>query len=164
MADLRRPRTQRCLALVRTWRTPDYATVNLSEDGAAPVIKALLDAGIGVEAGVWSVEDAERLARSGFGPRVVRILVEPVDLRAADAVEIVDEIHVELDRLKLMAPRLEHGDGEATWILVKDAIRLGIDTRIGLEDTQFEPTGELTTGNEALVRAAFNLGAEQGDF
>jgi len=41
--------------------------VNLSEPGAPEVMKALIQAGVGIEAGVWTVEDAERLAASGWG-------------------------------------------------------------------------------------------------
>lgn len=44
-------------------------------------------------------------------------------------------------------------------MLLTNAIRRGIDTRIGLEDTLYEPSGERTAGNEALVRAARELGA-----
>ena len=55
--------------------------------------------------------------------------------------------------------RLQHGDGEVAWVLLKDAVRRGLDTRIGLEDTLSGPNGERTTGNEALVRAARELGA-----
>ena len=44
-------------------------------------------------------------------------------------------------------------------MLLTDAVRRGIDTRIGLEDTIYEPNGELTTRNAALVRAANRLGA-----
>jgi uncharacterized protein (DUF849 family) len=44
-------------------------------------------------------------------------------------------------------------------VLLSDAIRRGIATRIGLEDTLYEPDGERTAGNEALVRAARKLGA-----
>jgi hypothetical protein len=43
------------------------------------------------------------------------------------------------DRLGLEASRLQHGDGDATWVLLSDAIRRGIATRIGLEDTLYEP-------------------------
>ena len=125
----------------------------------AETMRTLLDAGVGIEAGVWSVEDAERLAASGLGGRVTRILVEPVDVSAGDAVAVVDEIHAALDRLGLTAPRLQHGDGEATWVLLRDAIRRGIDTRIGLEDTVDGPDGARAEGNEALVRAARALGA-----
>ena len=153
------PDLDRRLELVRAWRAPDYASVNVSESGSTDVMEALLGAGVGVEAGVWSVEDAERLAASGLGGRVVRILVEPVDLGAAEAVEVVDGIHRALDRLGLAAPRLQHGDGEATWVLLADAIRRGLDTRIGLEDTLHGPDGERAAGNEALVLAARALGA-----
>ena len=153
------PELGRRLQLVRAWRAPDYASVNLSEDGATEMMRALLEAEVGIEAGVWSVDDAERLAASDLGGRVTRILVEPVDVAAADALELVGGIHRALDRLGLDAPRLQHGDGEATWILVADAVRRGIDARVGLEDTVHEPSGERTAGNAALVRAAQRLGA-----
>jgi uncharacterized protein (DUF849 family) len=153
------PDLGRRLELVAGWSAPDYASVNLSEDGAAQMMRTLLDAGVGIEAGVWSVEDAERLAASGLGDRVTRVLVEPVDVSTGDAVAVVDEIHAALDRLRLTAPRLQHGDGEATWVLLRDAIRRGIDTRVGLEDTVAGPDGAGAAGNEALVRAARALGA-----
>jgi uncharacterized protein (DUF849 family) len=153
------PGLGRRLELLAGWSAPDYASVNLSEEGAADVMRTLLDAGVGIEAGVWSVEDAERLAASGLGDRVTRVLVEPVDVSAGDAIAVVDEIHAALDRLGLTAPRLQHGDGEATWVLLRDAIRRGIDTRIGLEDTVDGPDGARAESNEALVRAARALGA-----
>jgi uncharacterized protein (DUF849 family) len=156
------PDLGRRLEQIAGWSAPDYASVNLSEDGAAETMRTLLDAGVGIEAGVWSVEDAERLAASGLGDRVTRVLVEPVEVSAGDAVAEVDAIHAALDRLGLTAPRLQHGDGEATWVLLRDAIRRGIDTRIGLEDTVAGPDGIRSAGNEALVRAARELGAGAG--
>lgn len=153
------PDRARRLALVRAWRAPDYASVNLSEPGATGIMHALIAAGIGIEAGIWTVEDAERLAASGLGGQVTRILVEPVAARAADAVALIEDIHGALDSLGLTAPRLQHGDGEATWVLLAAAIRRGLDTRIGLEDTLYEPDGARTMGNAALVRAACALGA-----
>jgi uncharacterized protein (DUF849 family) len=44
-------------------------------------------------------------------------------------------------------------------VLLTDALRRGLDTRIGLEDTLYEPDGTRTRGNAALVRAACTLGA-----
>ena len=44
-------------------------------------------------------------------------------------------------------------------MLITDAIQRGLDTRVGLEDTLLDPDGRPTTGNEALVRAARELGA-----
>jgi uncharacterized protein (DUF849 family) len=148
---------ERRLALIGAWRAPDYASVNVSEEGAAAMMEALLATGVGIEAGVWTVDDVERLAATGLADRMTRILIEPVDVRAADAVPLVAAIHLELDRRGIAAPRLQHGDGESTWVLLADAVRRGIDTRIGLEDTLYEP--DLTAGNAALVHAARALGA-----
>ncbi|MDH2445396.1 3-keto-5-aminohexanoate cleavage protein [Amnibacterium sp. CER49] len=153
------PERRRLLQHVHAWRQPDYASVNLSEEGALEVAHALLSNAIGVEAGVWTVEDAELLVRSELGDRVLRVLVEPVDVPAADAVAVVDAIHAVLDRGGVTAPRLQHGDGEATWPLVEDAVRRGVDTRIGFEDTLLLPDGTRAASNAELVAAARALGA-----
>jgi hypothetical protein len=42
----------------------------------------------------------------------------------------------EIRREAAGAPLLQHGDGAATWPLLEDAVRQGLDTRIGLEDTR----------------------------
>ena len=160
------PDPERRLELVRAWREPDYTSVNLSEPGATELMEALAKMGIGIEAGVWTVEDAERLAASGSGGRVTRILVEPGEAQvgdnAADAISLVEEIHRALDGFGLGPPRLQHGDGGVTWVLLADAVRRGLDTRVGLEDTLRGPDGGPTTGNEALVRAAREMGAGTG--
>lgn len=157
------PDLDRRLALVRAWRAPDYSSVNLSEPGSIEVIRALLDAGVGIEAGVWTVEDAELLLSSGLAGKVTRILVEPGEQQVGSDAErgltLVNEIHATLDRHDVTAPRLQHGDGAITWPLLIDAIRHGIDTRVGLEDTLRGPDGEITVGNEALVCAAAGLRA-----
>ena len=153
------PDPGRRIALVKAWREPDYTSVNLSEPGATELMEILAGIGVGIEAGVWTVEDAERLAATGLGGRVTRVLVEPVEASAENAVGLVEDIHRALDGLGITAPRLQHGDGEATWVLLVDAIRRGLDTRIGLEDTLHGPDGERAPSNEALVRAARELGA-----
>jgi len=151
------------LALVREWREPDYTSVNLSEEGSLDVMKALLEIGIGIEAGVWTVEDAELLGKSGLGNRLTRVLVEPGELQVGGnveaALELVENIHRTLDRFGLTIPRLQHADGRLTWPVLADSVRRGIDTRVGLEDTVLEPNGERTTGNVALIRAARSMGA-----
>ena len=160
------PDPERRLELVRAWHTPDYTSVNVSEMGAAEVIETLIGAGIRVEAGVWTVKDVEWLAASGLGDRLTRILVEPGELQLLDsedkalgAIDLVEDIHEALDGFGLTVRRLQHGDGEVTWALLADAIRRDLDTRIGLEDTLHGPNGDLTSGNEVLVRAARGLGA-----
>ena len=154
------PDLERRIDLIAKWRTPDYASVNLSEEGADEVMETLAKVGIGVEAGVATVDDVERLAAlkgtDGFRA-LTRVLVEPAGAPVERAVAIAGEIHDALDRLGIGAPRLQHGDGEATWVLIEDAAARGIDTRVGLEDTRTGPDGAPAEGNEALLRAAAAL-------
>src|SRR3954447_7119561 len=139
------PDLERRLELISAWSEPDYASVNISEDGWQQVFRALRQRGIGVEAGVWSLEDARALNESGLASDLTRILIEPVGADPAQAVALVAPIAAELD-----GSVLQHGDGQATWVLIEDAARRGFDTRVGLEDTQ-------EAGNEELIRRAMSL-------
>jgi uncharacterized protein (DUF849 family) len=149
------PDPDRRVALVRDWAEPDFASVNLSEPGAVEVMRALLDGGrVGVEAGVWSVADAERLAASGLAHRVLRVLVEVVRADAAAGPAQAVAIEAALDRLDVVAPRLVHGEDAAAWPVLRHAVARGRDTRIGLEDTLLRPDGSVADGNADLVRIA----------
>jgi uncharacterized protein (DUF849 family) len=142
-------------ALVAGWADlpaaarPDFASVNVSEPGFADLAALLRDAGIGAEAGVWSVADAEMIAGTG---ELVRILVEVLDVPADRAVPVADGILRRLDELDVAGPRLLHGEGTACWPLIAHAGRLGLPTRIGLEDTLVGPSGEPVADNAELVR------------
>lgn len=148
------PDPERRARLVAEWREPAFASVNLSEAGAAEVMRALLDAGIGIEAGVWSPEDAERLAATGLADRVLRVLVEVMEGGPEEA----DAIEAALDELGIHAPRLIHGEEAACWPVLRHTRANGRDTRVGLEDTLVLPGGSPAPGNEALVRAALEAG------
>jgi uncharacterized protein (DUF849 family) len=145
------------LAAIARWRAPDYASVNLSEDGFADVMRVLLENGIGIEAGLWSVQDADRLVACGLADRVTRVLVEPMHPDAIAAPLLYEAIHARLDTHGIQAPRLQHGDGEATWPILDDALATGYDSRIGFEDTLLLPDGERAPDNAALVSAAARL-------
>jgi uncharacterized protein (DUF849 family) len=54
---------------------PDFASVNVSEAGFSELTVALNHAGVALEAGVWSLADAEALAAS-VPDGLLRILVE----------------------------------------------------------------------------------------
>jgi uncharacterized protein (DUF849 family) len=151
------PDLDRRVQLVSQWTQPDYTSVNLSEDGALEVMRALLAAGIGIEAGVWTVADAELLVRSGLADQMTRVMIEPVEVSGDDAVPLVGAIHDVLDAADVRVPRLQHGDGEATWVLIEDAIARGIDTRVGFEDTFSLPDGRPAASNAELVAAARDL-------
>src|SRR5208337_1993629 len=128
----------RRLAQVARWTSggkPDFASVNLSEPGADELAGLLGDLGVAVEAGLWSVADADQLAAGGFGDQVLRILIEPQDETVEMAVAVAANIEAALDGHGLVAPRLHHGYGPATWPVLYAAIRLGRDIRVGLEDT-----------------------------
>jgi uncharacterized protein (DUF849 family) len=58
------------------------------------------------------------------------------------------------------APRLHHGYGVATWPVLRAALRLGRDIRVGLEDTVVLEDGRLASGNRELVQAAARLAGE----
>jgi uncharacterized protein (DUF849 family) len=132
---------------------PDFASVNVGEHGFAELAALLSGAGIGVEAGVWSPADAERLA----GIPVDRVLIEVLHTPAADAVAAAEEILARLDARGVTAPRLLHGEEQACWPLIGHAGRLGLPTRIGLEDTLVTDDGRTATDNAALVRRAARL-------
>jgi len=132
---------------------PDFASVNVSEPGFSEVTNTLDQAGIAVEAGVWSSADAETLDTSAPS-RLLRILVEVNDRRNADAVSTADAILDRLDALGLPEARLLHGNDSTCWPLILHAGRLGLSTRIGLEDTLTGPDGEPAVDNADLVRLA----------
>ncbi|EWC62434.1 protein of unknown function DUF849 [Actinokineospora spheciospongiae] len=146
-------------AAVRGWadlaaeQRPDFASVNAAEPGFADLVGVLRDAGIGVEAGVWSVRDAEVVGRRPF----TRVLVEITG--GADPVGQADAVLARLAGLGVRGPRLLHGEGAACWPLVAHAGRLGLPTRIGLEDTLLGPGGEPVSGNAELVRLALGVWA-----
>jgi uncharacterized protein (DUF849 family) len=142
---------------IRGWHTlPDFASVNAHEEGAERVAWALHDRGIGVEAGLWT-PDAVASFQAWTVP-CVRILLEPMDPGPDEAAA--------LGRALLAAlppdgpPVLLHGEGDrAAWAVLREALRHGLDTRIGLEDTCTGPDGGPAGGNAELVAAAVALGA-----
>lgn len=133
---------------------PDFASVNLGEDGWPGVADALAAAGVGLEAGVWSVADAVTAARSAPVGGWLRILVEVTGGGPAEAVPRAEEILRELAAAGSPAPLLLHGEDATCWPLVRHAGRLGLATRIGLEDVLTGLAGGPADDNADLVRLA----------
>jgi uncharacterized protein (DUF849 family) len=136
---------------------PDFASVNVAEPGGAELAETLCRAGISIEAGVWTVEDAEALAAGALPGELLRILVEVAEPPADSAPARAEEILAVLDAAALPAPRLVHGEGKTCWPLVEHAGRLGLPTRIGLEDVTAGPDGELAASNAELVTQALRI-------
>lgn len=146
---------ERRLAMVRAWTVkPDFVSLNLEEPGADELARALIDElGVGVEAGVFTVADAEALAASSFRDELVRVLIEVDDADGAAAVDRAWAIEAALDRAGIGAPRLHHGYEAATWAVIDAALARGRDVRIGLEDTLVMRDGARAPGNAELVAA-----------
>jgi uncharacterized protein (DUF849 family) len=145
------------VAAIGGWNEPDFASVNLSEEGHREIMAALCDAGVGIEAGVWTVEDVGALERSGFAGELVRVLIEPGDDDGEAAARRAWEIDAALDAAGIGAPRLHHGADVGTWTVLRRAVGAGRDIRIGLEDTLVLADGTPTAGNVELVTAAVAL-------
>ncbi|MGW1023293.1 3-keto-5-aminohexanoate cleavage protein [Streptomyces sp. NPDC002577] len=148
-------------ARIREWTVlPDHASVNWHEPDAEEVAAALLERGVGVEAGLWSGTDGPaRFVASPLAPRVLRVLAEVVDPDAETAEDTARKL---LDAIGTAhgRPVLLHGEEGGAWPVLRLARRLGLATRIGLEDTLVLPDGQRAGSNAALVAAA--LGVEAG--
>jgi uncharacterized protein (DUF849 family) len=137
-------------AAIKLWRTrPDFVSVNLSELGWAGIVRAALQAGIGVEAGLASPHDADELAHSPFVHRLVRALVEVEGG--------VDEARAIAELVPEGVPQLWHGYGMRTWEVVAAGAAAGHDVRVGLEDSLVLPGGRITRDNAELVTSAVEL-------
>jgi len=148
----------RTLARIGGWRElPDYASVNLAEPGAPAVMDRLWRLGVGVEAGLASIADAERLVALGLAARALRMLIEIGEQDEAEALAVADGVRAVLARAGSRRPVLLHGQDATVWRFVEVAARDRLSTRVGLEDGCLMADGTTAAGNAALVAAA--LGA-----
>jgi uncharacterized protein (DUF849 family) len=139
------------VAAIRAWTSPpDAVSLNLAEQGVSELAAALLDRGIGIEAGVFTLADADALLAAPWAPAVHRVLVETIyehDDRAA--VELARAIDARVSGLG--RPRLWHGDARANWAVVDAGLAAGVDVRVGLEDTLLGRDGGPAPSNAAQV-------------
>lgn len=135
---------------------PDFASVNLSEPGFKGLTQTLRELGVGVEAGVWSEHDAAGLLAGSSADSCTRILVELIDMPAPQALLSADRIVAMLRKAEVSAPILLHGEGASTWPVLDKALSMGLETRIGLEDTLTDPAGDVVADNDTLIRIALS--------
>jgi uncharacterized protein (DUF849 family) len=149
------PEPARRLATVREWTAlPDFVSINFDEEGAAELATFFMERDVTLEAGVANPFAAQQLVRSGLGDRCLRIMFEPREQVAADAMATVAQTEAVLDAAAVRAPRLLHGVNATAWPLVDAAGARGYATRIGFEDTLVLPDGTVAAANGDLVRAA----------
>jgi uncharacterized protein (DUF849 family) len=145
----------RRLAAVQEWTVlPDFVSINFDEEGAAELASHFLESNVALEAGVANPFAGEQLVRSGLGNRCLRIMFEPREEIAAEAMATVARTEAVLDAAAVRAPRLLHGVNATAWPLMDAAGARGYAARIGFEDTLTLPDGKVARGNGELVRAA----------
>lgn len=151
--------SSRGFAQMKTWRLlPDYVSVNLSEADAAPVIDLMLGKGIGVEAGLATVADAQKFVTLATAKECLRILVE-IDFErdVADAQALADAMIGIITAGRLDLPILLHGFDQTMWPLYRRSRALGVDARLGFEDGLTLPDGRIAADNRAIIEAAREL-------
>lgn len=143
---------------ISEWRElPDHASVNLSEPDAPAVMRLLNRMGVGIEAGLATVTDAERLLTLPERSRVHRILIEIEEQDVYVGNKTVAGIQRVLELADVRRPLLLHGFNTTMWHFVQRAREQRWSTRIGLEDGDLRRDGKRTVDNAELVREAVAL-------
>ena len=136
---------------------PDYVSINLIEEDAAELISLVLGKGMGIEAGLWSVSDAERFIGLPDAAKCLRVLIEINEQDAEEGLSAATGIISVLEKADFTLPILLHGDEASVWPMFREAMARGYDSRIGLEDGRLLPSGKMATDNADIVRAAVLL-------
>lgn len=148
------PDVSRRVALIDAWTVlPNFVSLNLSEPGVEQVLEALVKRGVGLEAGIWTADDARFLLELG-NVTWLRLLLEPREAAIAAAGATVDATEDILNGVLPNVPRLLHGTDTTVWPLLERAARSGYGGRVGLEDTLHLDDGSRAPDNAALVTAA----------
>lgn len=152
------PDPRRRHELITRWSVlPELVTANQGEAGIVEVCEALIARGVGIEAGLLSLSDAEMFVGSGLAGRCARVLIEPLDSDPATAVAHARRMEELLARSGIRLEQVHHGDGVASWAVNESALERGHGIRTGLEDTIVLPDGNPAPDNAALVRVAAGM-------
>jgi uncharacterized protein (DUF849 family) len=152
------PDPERRLELIAAWtELPELVTANQGEPGIVELCEHLLGRGVGIEAGLLDVEEVDGFVASGIAERCTRVLLEPLDADPEAAVAHAAAMEDALDEAGIGLEQVHHGDGIATWRVMRRGAERGHGIRVGLEDTVVLPDGGRPHGNGELVRAAAAL-------
>jgi uncharacterized protein (DUF849 family) len=153
----------RRIALIEHWTIlPNFVSVNFSEPGVVDLCDLLSGRRIGIEAGLWTVGDAETFVASGLAGRCLRVLLEPREEEPYLAIATGRAIHAALDQHGVKQPRLLHGEGPAAWPVLEAALAHGDDIRVGFEDMLLLPNGRRPQGNAELLDEAVRMVRQRG--
>jgi uncharacterized protein (DUF849 family) len=149
---------RRRLELVAGWtELPELVTANQGEPGILELCEHLIGRGVGIEAGLLTLGDAQAFVAAGIADRCVRAMVEPLDAEPAAAVAHAATMEHVLADAGITLEQVHHGDGVATWHVMRRGASRGHGIRVGLEDTTVLPDGRRPAGNAELVRAAAEM-------
>jgi uncharacterized protein (DUF849 family) len=145
---------RRFRAISHWHQLPDLVTANQGEEGIVELCDYLIGRGVGIEAGLLAVADAEAFVRSGIAARCVRVLIEPLDPDVDAALAEAAAMEAIVAKAGISLEQVHHGDGVASWAVSARGLARGHGMRTGLEDTIYLPDGVPAADNEQLVRTA----------
>jgi uncharacterized protein (DUF849 family) len=146
------------LKVLDAWtELPDLVTANQGEGGIRELCELLLSRGVGIEAGLLSVEDARAFVRSGLADRCRRVLIEPLDADPDVAVGHASTMEDIVVSAGISLEQVHHGYGIACWAVNRRGIGRGHGIRTGLEDVTVLPDGTPAKDNADLVATAAAL-------
>ncbi|MBV9157608.1 MAG: 3-keto-5-aminohexanoate cleavage protein [Acidobacteriaceae bacterium] len=146
------------LRIVGAWEEmPDLVSANQGERGIVELCELLLSRGVGIEAGLLSIDDARAFLMSGLASRCRRVLIEPLDADPEIAIEHASKMEDILVSAGITLEQVHHGYGIACWAVNRRAVGRGHGIRTGLEDVTLLPDGQEARDNADLVAAAARL-------
>jgi uncharacterized protein (DUF849 family) len=144
--------------IVEAWEEmPDLVTANQGEPGIVELCELLLSRGVGIEAGLLSIEDTRAFVLSGLAGRCRRVLMEPLDSDPDLAVQHAAEMEGIVVSAGITLEQVHHGYGIACWAVNRRALERGHGIRTGLEDVTLLPDSKRARDNADLVAAAAHL-------
>jgi uncharacterized protein (DUF849 family) len=146
------------LRIVKAWEElPDLVTANQGEPGIVELCELLLSRGVGIEAGLLSIDDARAFVRSGLAGRCRRVLIEPLDEDPEVAVQHAAKMEEIVVSAGITLEQVHHGYNLGCWAVNRRGLDRGHGIRIGLEDITLLPDGKQARDNADLVAAAAHL-------
>ena len=142
-------------AQIAAWTVlPDLVTANQGEEGIVELCHDLLARGVGIEAGLLELADAQRFVATDLPRQCTRVLIEPLDEDVDAAVAHAAAMEEAITAAGITLPQVHHGEGIASWAVSERGLRRGHGCRTGLEDVLVLPDGRAAPDNASLVRAA----------
>ena len=143
---------------VEAWHElPDLVTANQGEPGIVELCELLLSRGVGIEAGLLSVEDARAFVRAGLADRCRRVLIEPLDIDPDVAVQQAASMEEIVLSAGIALEQVHHGYDMACWAVNRRGLDRGHGIRTGFEDVTVLPDGKPARDNADLVSASARL-------